>query len=107
MTLRGGALCDCHTPQGTTQNILHVIGRANVAGASFHRCDPQLFIWYAVGADNRQRRKVVVQVAHISETRVFHIENHDLWPVLGDSLAKFVAAGAGKLLSFQDRSSAH
>src|ERR1700693_249303 len=54
MTLRGGALRECHAAQGGTQDVLHVIDRAHVAGAGLHGGNPQLLIWNAIGAHNRQ-----------------------------------------------------
>jgi hypothetical protein len=84
------AVCQCHASQDGTQDILHVIGAADVTGASLQRRDPQLLIRYAMGAYDGQGGEIVVQVPYIGQTRVFHIENHDLWVVPGDPFAEFI-----------------
>jgi hypothetical protein len=44
----------------------------------------------------------MVQVPHIAQTRGFHIENHDLGAVFGDSFAEFLS-GAGEVYRMEVR----
>jgi hypothetical protein len=87
----GSAPGDGQTPQDRCQNVLYVIGGANVAGACFHGGDPQILIRNAMSAHNRQRGKIMAQALHIGQPGIFHIEDHGLRPAVGDVLAEFVS----------------
>ena len=92
LTWRSYALrfCDCHAPQDRTQNILHVIGWAHVAGASLQRGDPQFLIRHAIGAYDRQGGKswCKLRTSVRREYSMSRITTSGL--VLGDSLAEFI-----------------
>src|SRR5271165_3319732 len=65
--LGGGASRQLHAAQNRSQDACHVVGRADIAGPGLEGRHPHFLIRDAVGADNRQLRKIMVETFDIRE----------------------------------------
>src|SRR6266852_609615 len=91
LALLGRASSDRHTSQNRSQDIFHITGGTNVAGASLQRSHPHFFIRDAVRAHDGQSGKFIVQTSDIGQTRGLNVKNYHLRELLRDLGSQLIA----------------
>ncbi len=91
LALLGRASSDRHTSQNRSQDIFHITGGTNVAGASLQRSHPHFFIRDAVRAHDGQSGKFIVQTSDIGQTRGLNVKNYHLRELLCDLGSQLIA----------------
>ena len=81
-------------PKDRAEYVSHIIGRADIAGASRKRGHPHFFVGNAVGANDGQRGKITMQALDVREPPVLDVENYGFGMVAGNVIAQFLV-GAG------------
>ena len=91
VNLCGGGPCKREAAKNRSQDVRHVIGWTNIAGARCERGHPHFFVRDPVRADDGQGWKVAVQTLDLGQVPTLDVQNHGLRTFPGHVFPQFLA----------------